>query len=132
MAVEHKTSGWTGWIFFGGTIMILTGIFQALAGLIALFKHSAYLVVENQLIGFNYTQWGWLHLAIGAILILTAFSLFTGSLFGRFMGIVIASLSALANFAFLQSYPLWSLTIIALDVIVIYAIAMHGKELAEY
>jgi len=132
MAVEkHNVSGWTGWIFFGGTIMILAGILQALAGLIALFKQSVYFVNENQLIAFNYTQWGWLHLAIGAILILTAFSLFTGSMFGRVMGIIIASLSAIANFAFLQTYPLWSLTVIVLDVLVIYAIAMHGKELAD-
>lgn len=132
MAVEkHNVSGWTGWIFFGGTVMILAGIFQAFAGLIALFKQSVYFVNENQLIAFNYTQWGWLHLAIGAVLILTAFSLFSGSLFGRVMGIIIASISALANFAFLQTYPLWSLTVIVLDVLIIYAIAMHGKELAE-
>jgi hypothetical protein len=121
-------SGWVGWVFFGGFMMLLAGFFQTIAGLAALFKDEVYVVAPDALVSLDYTQWGWIHLLLGVVLMISAGSLFSGNMWGRFVGVVLALLSAVANFAFVSSYPFWSLTIIVIDVLIIYAIMVHGNE----
>ena len=123
-----ETTGWVGWIFFAVIMLILAGFMQSIAGLAAIFHPTTYVETANHLLVFDYTQWGWVHLLLGVVLFVSAASLFAGRLWGRIVGITVASLSLLANFAFLEAYPLWTLLIITLDVLVIYAIAVHGKE----
>jgi hypothetical protein len=79
----------------------------------------------------NYNTWGWTHLIIGAIAVLAGLGLLAGNLAARVVGVVIALLSALVNLAFISAYPVWSTIVIALDVIVIYAIIVHGRELKD-
>jgi hypothetical protein len=79
----------------------------------------------------DYTQWGWTHLLFGILVIAAAFALFAGRMWGRVTAIILATLSAILNFGFIQAYPVWSLLIIALDVMIIYSVAKHGGELAE-
>lgn len=124
-------SGWVGWQYFAASLMMLAGVFQFIAGLVALFKDQVFLVAPNNLVLLDYTQWGWVHVIIGVVLFLTSFSLFAGNMWGRTVGVLLASLSAIANFAFIQAYPWWSLTVIILDVLIIYAIAVHGGEVKE-
>lgn len=127
----RDVSGWIGWIYFAGFLMLLSATFQMIAGFAALFKQDVYVVGEKGLLALNYTQWGWVHLIIGVVLLLTALSLFNGNWWGRFIGVVLASLSAIANFAFISAYPFWSITIITLDVFIIYALLVHGDEVKE-
>ena len=133
MAVhQEEPTGWVGWVAFGGYMMVIIGIFQAIAGLVALFKDEYFLVPKADLVvSVNYTAWGWVHLGIGALLVLAGVSLFSGNMYGRVIGVIAASLSAIVNVAFLAAYPIWSTIVIALDVIVIYAIVVHGRELQE-
>jgi uncharacterized membrane protein YkgB len=77
----------------------------------------------------DYDVWGWTHLLIGAIAIVIGMGLIVGNTAARVAGVVVAFLSALVNLAFLSAYPIWSAIVIALDVIVIYAIVVHGREL---
>lgn len=128
---DGDVSGWVGWQYFAASLMMLAGVFQFIAGLVALFKDQVYVVAPNNLILFDYTQWGWVHVLIGTVLFLTSFSLFAGNMWGRTVGIFLAALSAIANFAFLDAYPWWSLTVIILDILIIYAIAVHGGEVKE-
>ncbi|HSW79424.1 MAG TPA: hypothetical protein VLG47_01480 [Candidatus Saccharimonadales bacterium] len=128
---DDDVSGWVGWQYFAASLMMLAGVFQFIAGLVALFKDQVFLVAPSNLILLDYTQWGWVHLLIGVVLFLTSFSLFAGNMWGRTVGIVLAALSAIANFTFLQAYPWWSLIVIILDVLIIYAIAVHGGEVKE-
>jgi len=128
---SSNVTGWVGWIYFASFLMMLSGAFQIIAGLVALFKQDVFVVAQNHLLVFDYSQWGWVHIIIGIVLFLSAFSLFGGRLWGRIVAITLASLSAIANFAFLDAYPWWSLAVIALDVLIIYAIAVHGRELKE-
>ncbi len=128
---SDDVSGWVGWQFFAAFLMMLAGVFQAIAGLVAIFQNQVLLVTPSHLVLMDYTQWGWVHLLIGIVLFLTSFSLMSGHLWGRMVGIALASLSAIANFAYLDAYPWWSLTIIILDVLIIYAIAVHGGEIRE-
>lgn len=122
----------SGWVAFAGYLMIVAGVFHAIAGLVALFKPSLYLATDNHLFVFNYTGWGWVHIAIGILLALSAFSLFAGRLWGRIVAIFFATISALLNFGFIWAYPLWSIMIIIVDVIIIYSVAMYGGEPQEY
>ena len=123
-------SGWTGWVVFAGVMLALLGVFQAIEGLVALFDHGYYLVGANGLaVHVNYTTWGWVHLILGVIAILAGVGLLAGNMAARVVGVGLAVLSAIVNLAFVAAYPVWSVIVIALDVIIIYAIVVHGREL---
>ena len=124
---EH--SAWVGWIVFAATMMLLLGAFHALQGLVALFRDEYFVVTERGLtVEIDYTAWGWTHIVLGAIAVGAAFGLLAGQMWARVVGIAMALISAVVNLAFIEAYPLWSIIVITLDVLVIYAIAMHGKE----
>lgn len=126
---EPEPTGWVGWIAFGAMLMIMVGSFQVIMGITALFSSSYYLVGESELlVSVDYTAWGWTHIALGALAIAAAFGLLAGQMWARVVGIALAMLSALVNLAFIEAYPLWSVMVITLDVLVIYAIAAHGGE----
>lgn len=129
-AQGRDPTGWVGWIMFGSVLLMMLGTFQAIVGLTALFRSGYYVVAEERLlVNVDFTAWGWVHLGLAALAWATAFGLLAGKMWARVVGIGIAALSALVNMAFVEAYPLWSMTMIALDVVVIYAIAVHGAEL---
>jgi hypothetical protein len=125
--VRQDPPGWAmGFIVFAAVMMMMTGAFQALAGLIAIFENEFYVATRNYLFQFDATSWGWIHLIVGVIVALAGFALLSGATWARVVGITLAVLSAIANFLFIPYYPFWSLLIIALDVFVIWALAVHG------
>ena len=121
-----------GWVTFAAIMMIVLGIFGVFEGLAAIVKSGFYHVPPNYYISVNAKGWGWIHLIISIIVVLAGFALFQGALWARVVGIIMASLSAIANFLFIPFYPVWSLLIIAIDIIVIWALIAHGRALAEY
>lgn len=125
---SQDVSSWVGWVYFAGILMLLSGIFQMFAGLVALFRDTVFVVGPERIISVDYTTWGWVHLLLGAVLALTAFSLMNGNAWGRFWGVVLASLSAIANFGFVDVYPIWALLVITIDILIIYAIVVHGGD----
>lgn len=128
-AVEG-TSGWTGWIVFAGVMMLMMGAFHAIQGLVALFQDTYYLVgSEGLIVQVDYTTWGWVHLILGAVVVLAGIALLAGQMWARVVAVILAFGSALVNIAFLGAYPLWSLMMIAVDVLVIWAVTVHGKEM---
>lgn len=127
---SSEPTGWTGWVVFGAVMMILLGSFQVIAGLVALFDEGYYLVGPNGLVvDVDYTAWGWTHLLVGVVALAAGFGLFTGATWARVLGITVAVISAIVNFGFVAASPFWAVTMITLDVLVIYAIAAHGKEM---
>jgi hypothetical protein len=126
---DHRT-GWTGWVVFAAVMMIVIGAFQVIEGLTALFRDTYYVVGHDDLLlRVDYTGWGWIHLGIGAVLVISGLGLFSGAMWARVVGVTVAALSALANLVFIAAYPVWAITVIALDVFVIYAITVHGREM---
>jgi hypothetical protein len=121
----------TGFIVFAGVAMVMIGAFHAFQGLVALVNDDFYVVGQKWIFEFDLTSWGWIHLIVGIIVAVAGFFLFSGAALARFVGIGVAGLSALLNFMWLPYYPIWSLVIIALDVVVIWALAVHGKDLAD-
>ena len=125
---ERGTTGWLGWVYFAGFMLMLAGIFQSIAGLVAIFKNAVFVTGTSGLLVFDFTQWGWIHLILGIVLFISAFSVFGGGTFGRVFGSLMAGLSAIANFSFFTAFPLWSIILISIDILVIYALLVHGKE----
>lgn len=129
-APAAQRTGWTGWVTFAGIMMIVVGFFQITEGLTALFRHTYYAVSNNGLLlRWNYTGWGWAHLIIGGLLVCAGFGLFMGQMWARVVGVILAGLSALANLAFIAAYPWWAILVITIDIVVIFAITVHGREL---
>jgi hypothetical protein len=110
-------------------MMMLLGTFHAIQGLVALFNDEYYLVSSSGLVlSLDYTAWGWVHLVAGAVLVAAGLGVFGGQTWARAVGVATAVLSAIVNVGFLAAYPVWSLMMIALDVVLILALTVHGSE----
>jgi hypothetical protein len=126
---DPEPTAWVGWIYFAAAVLVVGGIFHVIQGLVALFKDDLYAVASSGLvISIDYTAWGWTYLAIGAALITVGMALFAGQLWARIVSIILAALSAISSFLFIPAYPVWGLVVIAMDVMVIYALCAHGRE----
>lgn len=124
------TTAWAGWAFFAGVLMVIVGAFQLIKALTALFNQDYLLVNSNGLaIHVNIAAWGWAHLLIGLVVLAAGFGVVVGQMWGRVVGIAVTAVSAIVNMLDMAAYPLWSILIIAVDVLVIYALAVHGGEL---
>jgi len=123
-------SAWAGWVVFAGVMLIMVGSFQIIEGLVALFDDGFYAVTSSGLIvDVDYNTWGWVHMIIGVLGVLAGLGLLAGNLAARIVGVGVAFLSALVNLAFISAYPVWSTIMIVIDVVVIFAIIVHGREL---
>jgi hypothetical protein len=123
-------TAWTGWVVFGSFMLIMVGSFQAIEGLVAIFDDGFYRVTESGLVvNVDYTVWGWTHLLLGVLILISGIGVLAGNLAARTVGVVLAGLSALLNMVFIEAYPVWSVIIITVDVLVIYALIVHGREL---
>jgi hypothetical protein len=130
-ASEETSGGAVGFILFAGILMIMVGCFQFFEGLIAVFNDTFYVATRNYVFQFDATTWGWIHLLLGLVVALAGWGLLSGRTWARVVGITVVLVSALANFLWLPYYPFWALTLITLDVFVIWAVAAHGGELRD-
>lgn len=127
---ERRGLAGIGWMVYAGAVMIVLGGFQAIWGFTSLFNTNYFIVASSGLaIAFNYTAWAWIHIAIAILLICTGVAILMGRPWGRYAGIVLAALAALGNFLAMAAFPVWSIVMIAVDIAVIYALAVHGREL---
>ncbi len=122
-----EVSGWAvGGTVFAATVLMLIGVFQAIAGLVAIFDDDFYVVTRNYTFDLDVSAWGWVHLIIGILLVIVAYGLFARSTWAGVTAIVLASLSAVANFFFIPYYPFWAILVIALDIWVIWSLTRPG------
>jgi hypothetical protein len=127
----EPVSGWAvGFTAFAGAMMLLIGIFQAFAGLAAILNDGFLVRRPNYTFDIDITGWGWIHLIIGLIVAAAGFGVFSGATWARAVGITVALLSAIANFFFIPIYPVWAVLIIAIDIIVIWALSTYTEEAA--
>jgi hypothetical protein len=116
-------SGWAmGGVMFAATIMVMTGAFQAITGLVAILNDQFYVPVRGYTFDLDLTAWGWIHLILGLAVAAAGFALFTRTVWAGMVALFLAALSAINNFFFIPHYPVWSLVVIALDVWVIWAL----------
>jgi len=131
MEREARRQDWaSGWSLFAAVIMITVGIFSALDGLAAIIKKEFFVVVRSYAFKLDVTAWGWIHLVLGVLLVVTGYFVLQGADWARGVGIGLASLSAIANFVSLPYYPLWAVLIIALDILVIWGLSVWRPDRA--
>ena len=125
-----QTSRWAGWIGFAGLLMIVIGALDFFEGLIAVIRGQYYVLTSNQIVVFDTRTWGWLTLIWGIVLIFAGLGLLSRAGWARWFTIVVGSLNIIAQLGFVGSaqYPLWALTIVALSVVVIYALIVRWAE----
>jgi hypothetical protein len=131
MARKTTASGWVGWVYFAGALLLVAGGTQIIAGLVGIFHKTFFAVTSSGLVAFNYTAWGWMSLILGIIMVLAGVGIWGGATWARLVGVVLSVLAMLDNFAFITAYPLWSIIGIVLNGFVIYALTMHGAEVRE-
>ena len=138
---DRQPSGWAvGWTFFAAFMMIMIGFFHAIAGLSALFEDEFLALVpavgteasgDAYFLQFDATTWGWIHLILGIVVLLAGFGLFSGAVWARTVGVIVAVLAAIVGFAWIPWYPVWGIVFIAISVSVIWALTAHGRDVVE-
>lgn len=114
-----------GLALFAGIIMIVVGVVAALNGIAALVGDQVFVRLEGYIYAFDLTTWEWIHLLAGILLAVAGGAVIAGQAWARTLGIILAGLHLIANFMFLPYTPWWSISIIALDVAVIWALAVY-------
>jgi hypothetical protein len=122
---EEKSPPGAGLLTFAVCMMGLAGTWAIIEG-IAAIANSKIFVANSTFVFSNLNTWGWIVLGLGALLLLAAFSVFSGSQFARWFGILAAGLNGIGQLFFIQAYPLWSMAMFAADLIIIYALATYA------
>ena len=124
---EEQVSGWAlGAIAFAATIMTMSGVFQVITGLAAVLNDEFFVATRNYTFDLDVSAWGWIQLIVGITAIAVGFGLYSRATWAGVTALVIASMSAIANFFFIPYYPIWALVVIALDVWLIWALTRPG------
>ena len=127
---EENYSGWAaGWAGFAGVMLVMIGVFDVIQGLVALFNDEFYVISEEYIFEFDVTAWGWIQLILGIVLISSGIGIFSGNVAARTVGVIMAGLAAIANFAWLPYSPIWSIIVISICVSVIWALTAHGRDI---
>ena len=125
-----RVSPWVGWIAFAAVGMVVLGSFHILQGLLAFVDPDYFVGGEaGPVVKLDFGEWGWVHVVAGSIMLVAGLCIFGGQVWARAVGVLIAFASAIVNFGFLGAYPVWSLMMIALDLVIILALTMHGSDI---
>jgi hypothetical protein len=130
-ASYDQRTGWTGWITFAGVMMILAGSLNLFYGIIAAVNDEWVVFTNRANVYLDVSEWGWVHIIVGAVVLISGLGLFSGNILARTIAVVVASISLVVNFFFIPVYPLWAITVIVIDLLVIWAVTAHGREMRE-
>jgi hypothetical protein len=128
--MSERSSWAVGYSVFAATMLMMVGAFHAMAGLVGIVDDEFYVVTQEWVFELDVTTWGWVHLIGGVLVVLAGLSILKGHMYGRIIGTIAAAISMLVNFAWLPYQPWWSILMIALSVAVIWALTVHGRDIA--
>ena len=123
--VVQRPAGWT---VFAGSFDLLIGCFNVIWGLMALFRPRTITVTSQGVVILDIRAWGWAYIVLGVLMVVASIGLFTLHGWGRWLSIGFAGLNALIQIAYFPAYPLWSLLLILLNMVVIYELAAHWNQ----
>jgi vacuolar-type H+-ATPase subunit I/STV1 len=125
-----RISNTTGWLSFAAVVAFVVGVFNVMDGLVALFRNDYYLVTSQDILVFNFAVWGWIWLILGLAQIAIGAGLLMGRPWARTAGVAMAVLVAIGQLAFLRAFPVWSVLVIAMCVLLVYALTAHPRTRA--
>jgi hypothetical protein len=114
-----------GWVTFAAVLLGLAGVWNSIDGILAIAGSRVY-TASSVFVFSNLNTWGWIVLILGIIQLIAAGSLLAGSEFARWFGITAAGLNAIGQLMFVPAYPLWAIAMFALDVLIIYGLAVYA------
>jgi len=112
-------------------MLIIVGVFDIIAGLVALVNDEFYVIGREWVFEFDVTAWGVIQIIIGIVLLLSVVAVSFKNKAARVVGVIVAGLAAIANFAWLSYYPVWAITVIAICLAIIWALTAHGHDMAD-
>ena len=119
----------SGWVLFAGIMLVTVAVLNVIYG-IAAIGDSRFFVAGQKYILSDLHTWGWVMLIIGVLQVVAAFSIWSGGTFGRWFGITVAALNAIAALLSIPAYPFWSMAVFSVDLLVIYGLAAYGGDRA--
>jgi len=120
---------WAGGLtIFAAVVMLISGVLQAIEGIVALANSEFYVVGRSYTFQFDVTAWGWIHLLVGIGVALVGVFVFLGRTWARWIGLFVVGVSMIANFAWVPYYPVWGIIVLALDGAVIWALSVDPGE----
>jgi vacuolar-type H+-ATPase subunit I/STV1 len=119
------------WLSFAGIVAFVVGVFNVIDGLVALFRNDYYLVTSQDILVFDFTAWGWIWLVLGLLQIVIGAGILSGRPWARAAGVAMAVLVAVGQLAFLRAFPMWSVLVIAMCVLLVYALTAHPRTPAH-
>lgn len=129
MADRRRSPVWLGWVIFAALMMMIIGVVNVLQGIIALVYPNRTVVVQDRLYVVNLNGWALTLLIFGAVLVCVGAGLLTARSWARWSAMVLVGLHAVVQIAWLGAYPVWALLMLALDVVVLYALAAHWPDM---
>ncbi|MEU9793313.1 hypothetical protein AB0E27_22240 [Streptomyces sparsogenes] len=129
-AARHPHRAVSGWLVFAAVMLLFAGLMGLGQGISAIRNDQVFLVTRNYVFSFDLTGWGWVHAIVGAVAVIAGLALFTGAMWARVTGVVLAGLSLIANFLWLPYYPVWAVALLIVDALVIWALCA-GPGMSE-
>jgi len=126
-----EATGWTGWIAFASVMLMLSGVLSGVEGFLAVINNNWTMWNNNGLPFGSAYGWGWWSMFVGLVVFSIGAALMRGSMFARTVAVFVAASSLISHFVSLNVAPLWSITLITIDLLVIWAVIVHGKEMKE-
>jgi len=126
---SQASSGAMALTMLAGMLMTLLGGWWIITGFVAIVNDDFFVVTQEWIFEFSTTSWGWTHLILGIVILLAGFGLFTGAVWARTVGVILAGLSGLVAFAWLPYYPVWGILFVTMSVLTIWALTVHGRDI---
>jgi len=124
----NTVSGWSGWVGFASFMLLFSGLFSVIQGIADLGRHTFFVQESGNVWILNYNKWGWINIIAGIVIISAAVSLAHGDTWGRFFASIVIVLSMLSAVASIPIYPLWSIVVLVVDALILYAIMVQGHQ----
>lgn len=126
-AESYQDAHGSGWITFAVIMMLIVGILNIIGGIAAIDNANVY-VANAQYVFSDLNTWGWVILITGVAQMLTALGIAARNQFARWLGVGFVSLNALGQLLMLPAFPLWSLALFAVDILIIYGLVAYGQH----
>jgi hypothetical protein len=127
----RKPTAWVGFIVLASVLLCISGAFNIITGLVAVFSDKIYVQGSAATVVLDVTAWGWFHVFMGLVLFATGMALYVGQTWARVVAILVASVNMVTQLMQMPAYPLWALVILTLDLLVIWAVIVHGDEIKD-